>query len=207
MAAGGSAEERRRVLDGQRLAFMDDVSVNWCPALGTVLANEEVDTEGRSAVGKHPVFRRPLHQWMLRITKYAGRLLEDHDELDWPEPIKLMQRNWVGRSTGAEVVFPLADKWAIKDDRWECLDENVKLDGPLSYVNFPHAIRVYTTRPDTLFGATYMVLAPEHELVEQVPTPDRREEVRRYVEAARHRSDLERTADTKDKTGLTRSTP
>ena len=197
-----SAEERRAVLDGQRLAFVDEVSVNWCPALGTVLANEEVDAESRSAVGKHPVFRRPLRQWMLRITKYAERLLEDLDELDWPEPIKLMQRNWVGRSTGAEVVFPLADRWVIEEDRWRCLDEDVKIDGPLSYVNFPHAIRVYTTRPDTLFGATYMVLAPEHELVEQITTRQRREEVQRYVESARHRSDLERTADTKEKTGV-----
>ncbi|MBU0717509.1 MAG: leucine--tRNA ligase, partial [Planctomycetes bacterium] len=197
-----SPSERRAAVDRQRLAYLAEISVNWCPALGTVLANEEVDNDGRSDRGGHPVFRRPLRQWMLRITKYAERLLEDLDELVWPEPIKIMQRNWVGRSTGAEVVFPLADKWAIKDGQWTCLDDTVKLDGPLSYTNFPHSIPVYTTRPDTLFGATYMVVAPEHELVQQITTPEQREEVEGYIAAARRRSDLERTADTKKKTGV-----
>ncbi len=197
-----SPEQRRRVISNQRLAFVDEVSVNWCPALGTVLANEEVDSDGRSAIGKHPVFRRPLHQWMLRITKYAERLLDDIEGVDWPEPIKLMQRNWVGKSTGAEVVFPLADKWSVQGGAWKCLDDDTKIEGPLSYTNFPHAIRVYTTRPDTLFGATYMVLAPEHELVEQITEPAQYDAVSEYVAAARNRSDLERTADTKDKTGV-----
>jgi len=197
-----SVDEQRRVLNQQRLAFLDEVPVNWCPALGTVLANEEVDSEGRSDRGNHPVFRKPLKQWMLRITKYAERLIGDLDELDWPEPIKLMQANWVGRSTGAEVVFPLADKWTVDNGDWKCLDDSVQVSGSLSYVNFPHAIRVYTTRPDTLFGATYMVLAPEHELVEKLTTPDRRAEVDAYVTAARHRSDLERTTETKQKTGV-----
>ncbi|MEK7730766.1 MAG: class I tRNA ligase family protein, partial [Planctomycetota bacterium] len=145
-----STIEKRRVIDGKRLAYIDEVPVNWCPALGTVLSNEEVDNEGRSDRGSHPVYRRPLRQWMLRITKYAERLLSDLDDLDWPEPIKLMQRNWVGKSVGAEVVFPLADHCSQSPPR-----RGTQADG----------IRVYTTRPDTLFGVTYMVLAPEHPLV------------------------------------------
>ncbi|MEP0842449.1 MAG: leucine--tRNA ligase [Phycisphaerae bacterium] len=171
-----TVEQRRAVLDGQRLAYLDEVPVNWCPALGTVLANEEVTNEGRSERGNHPVFRRPMRQWMLRITRYADRLERDLDLVDWPEPIKLMQRNWIGRSEGAEVDFAVADR-----------DE---------------VIRVYTTRPDTLFGATYMVLAPEHDLVEALTSDAQRQTVRKYVEIARNRSDLERTVETKEKTGV-----
>ncbi|GMU21881.1 MAG: leucine--tRNA ligase [Phycisphaerae bacterium] len=168
--------QRRDAVDGQRLAYLAEVPVNWCPALGTVLANEEVTNEGRSERGNHPVFRRPLRQWMLRITKYADRLERDLENVDWPEPIKLMQRNWIGRSEGAEVDF--------------------QIDGS------EEIIRVYTTRPDTLFGATYMVLAPEHELVELVTTDAQRTAVHAYVEVARNKSDLERTAETKEKTGV-----
>ena len=181
-----SAEAKRRVLDGQRLAYMDEIPVNWCPALGTVLSNEEVDSEGRSDRGGHPVYRRPLKQWILRITKYAERLLADLDGLEWPEPIKLMQRNWVGKSTGAEVLFPLADAQ----------------NGSAGASPSPNAIRVYTTRPDTLFGATYVVLAPEHGLVERVTSAERRAEVDAYVAAARQKSDMARTADSKQKTGV-----
>jgi leucyl-tRNA synthetase len=195
-----TTEERRKVIDGQRLAYLDEVPVNWCPALGTVLSNEEVDNEGRSDRGAHPVYRRPLKQWMLRITKYGDRLLGDLDELDWPEAIKLMQRNWIGRSTGADVIFPLADKWAMTSDGWKCLCG--KCAEPPALSDFPDSIRVYTTRPDTLFGATYMVLAPEHELVERITTDAQREAVRAYVETARHKSELDRTADTKEKTGV-----
>ena len=195
-----SVRDRRRVLNNQRLAYLDEVSVNWCPALGTVLSNEEVDSDGRSDRGSHPVFRRPLRQWMLRITRYAERLLSDLEGLDWPESIKLMQRNWVGRSTGAEVVFPLADHWTIEDGQWKSAGAAAQAD--LDYASFPNAIRVYTTRPDTLFGATYMVLAPEHPLVEQITKPDHRAAVDQYVTQARNRSDLERTADTKTKTGV-----
>jgi leucyl-tRNA synthetase len=172
-------EQRRAAIDNQRLAYMDEVPVNWCPALGTVLANEEVTNEGRSDRGNHPVYRRPLRQWMLRITKYADRLERDLDMVDWPEPIKLMQRNWIGRSVGAEVDFQLTDGG---DDA--------------------EVIRVYTTRPDTLFGATYMVLAPEHELVNRITTPQQRDAVRAYVKAAAGKSELDRTADTKEKTGV-----
>ncbi len=196
-----SEAERRKVIDGQRLAYLDEVPVNWCPALGTVLANEEVDAEGRSARGGHPVYRRPLRQWMLRITKYADRLLEDIEDLEWPEPIKLMQRNWVGRSTGADCLFLRADKWACEGGRFRCNEPGVQLR-PGQRADVPYSIRVYTTRPDTLFGATYMVLAPEHPLVEEITTSAQRAAVREYVETARHKSDLDRTAETKEKTGV-----
>jgi len=193
-------DEKHSVIDGQRLARLDEIPVNWCPVLGTVLSNEEVDSEGRSDRGSHPVYRRPLRQWMLRIPLYAERLLSDLDGLDWPEPVKLMQRNWVGRSTGAEVVFPLASWWRIQDGKWVCSDGDVKL--PLSPDNTPHAIKVYTTRPDTLFGATYMVLAPEHQLVDPITTSQQRASVDQYVEATRRKSDLARTTETKEKTGV-----
>ena len=130
----------RPTSNGRRLAYIDEVPVNWCPGLGTVLANEEVTREGRSDRGDFPVYRRPLRQWMLRITAYAERLLADLDLVDWPESIKAMQRNWIGRSEGARVLFPVEGSGEV--------------------------IEVFTTRPDTLFGATYMVLAPEHPLVE-----------------------------------------
>jgi leucyl-tRNA synthetase len=158
------------------LAYQAEVPVNWCPELGTVLANEEV-RDGRSDIGGHPVYRVPLKQWMLRITAYADRLLEDLEELDWPEPIKKMQRDWIGRSEGANIVFPLPD-----------------LEG--------ESIEVFTTRPDTLFGATYMVLAPEHPLVERLTTPDRAEEVRAYVEESARKSEIVRMAEAQAKTGV-----
>ena len=141
-----SEAEQRELVDGHRLAYVADAPVNWCPALGTVLANEEVTAQGRSERGNHEVFKRPLRQWMMRITAYADRLLEDLDLLDWPESVKTMQRNWIGRSEGASISFSAA----------------TSLDGPMS------DIEVFTTRPDTLFGTTYMVLAPEHPLVEEL---------------------------------------
>jgi len=195
--------EKRRAIDSQRLAYIDDVPVNWCPALGTVLANEEVTADGRSERGNHPVFRRPLRQWMLRITKYAERLLHDLDRLDWPEPIKIMQRNWIGRSTGAEVDFPvvsggLGAPTVGDENAWRARRQA----GGLPARPDEFTIRVYTTRPDTLFGATYMVLAPEHPLVARITTPQQQQAVEDYVNAARHRSELERTADTKTKTGV-----
>jgi leucyl-tRNA synthetase len=135
-----SAVERRKLVDDHRLAYVSEAPVNWCPGLGTVLANEEVTPDGRSERGNFPVFQRSLKQWMMRITAYGDRLVEDLDTLDWPEPVKLMQRNWIGRSRGAHVSFPAGDS----------------------------VISVFTTRPDTLFGATYMVLSPEHTLVEKI---------------------------------------
>ncbi|MFD9796828.1 leucine--tRNA ligase [Streptomyces sp. NPDC059070] len=183
------AAERAEVLGGYRLAYASDAPVNWCPGLGTVLANEEVTADGRSERGNFPVFKAKLRQWNMRITAYADRLLDDLDALDWPEAIKLQQRNWIGRSEGARVDF------AVGDD----------------------AITVFTTRQDTLFGATYMVLAPEHELVDTIvpaawpegthevwtgghATPA--EAVAKYRAFAASKSDVERQADAKEKTGV-----
>ncbi len=146
-----SEAERRAAVDGHRLAYVADAPVNWCPALGTVLANEEVTNEGRSERGNHEVFKRPIKQWMMRITAYADRLLEDLDRLDWPESVKTMQRNWIGRSEGALISFPAANSGS----------------GPSRPMD-AQAIEVFTTRPDTLFGTTYMVLAPEHPLVDEL---------------------------------------
>ncbi|MBU0553634.1 leucine--tRNA ligase [Myxococcota bacterium] len=157
------------------LAYIAEVPVNWCPALGTVLANEEV-IDGLSERGGHPVVRKPMRQWMLKITEYADRLETDLDELDWPEGVKHMQRNWIGRSFGAEVDFKLS-----------------AVDKPIT---------VFTTRPDTLFGATYMVLAPEHPLVSEITTPAQADAVASYVNQAALKSDLERTELAKDKTGV-----
>ncbi|MEI8337230.1 MAG: class I tRNA ligase family protein [Actinomycetes bacterium] len=195
--------KRRVLVDSFRLAYVGEAPVNWCPGLGTVLANEEVTADGRSERGNFPVIRRPLKQWMMRITSYADRLISDLDLLDWTDSIKLMQRNWIGKSIGAEVTFGVD------------LHENLE-------------IKVFTTRPDTLFGATYMVLAPEHELVDslvpsewpgslfddahsQIPlawrgifgaevTPP--EAVRRYRAFASAKSELERQAEGTVKTGV-----
>jgi leucyl-tRNA synthetase len=160
------------------LAYVDEIPMWYCEELGTVLANEEVITtpDGpRSERGMHPVERRPLRQWMLKITAYAERLIEDLDELDWPESLKTMQKNWIGKSVGANVTFDLAEG-----------------DGE---------VEVFTTRPDTLFGATYMVLAPEHRLVEKITTADQKAAVEAYIQKAALKSDLERTELAKDKTG------
>lgn len=169
----------RRYRDGKRLAYQAEVAVNWCPFLGTVLANEEV-VDGKSERGGHPVVRMPLRQWLLRITDYAERLLEDLKQVDWSESIKQMQRNWIGRSEGAEVDFEIKNPPAGVDAK----------------------IRVFTTRPDTLFGATYMVLAPEHPLVDAITTPLQKRAVADYKAAAARKSELERTELTKKKTGV-----
>jgi leucyl-tRNA synthetase len=171
--------------DEVRLAYVADVPVNWCPELGTVLANEEV-VDGKSEVGSFPVVRRPMRQWMLRITAYAERLLKELDGLDWPEGIKLLQRNWIGRSEGAEVDFAVA---GVGDSGPAAGDRSYK-------------IRVFTTRPDTLYGATYMVLAPEHSLVDLIVTEEQWPAVRAYRERAARKSDLERTELAKEKTGV-----
>ncbi len=186
--------ERRDYVDAHRLVYRAEANVNWCPALGTVLANEEVTADGLSEIGNHPVYKRPLKQWMMRITAYAERLIEDLDLVDWTDSIKLMQRNWIGRSVGAEVRFTVA-----------------KHDGV--------DITVFTTRPDTLFGATYMVLAPEHPLVDTIvasswpgcPAAWRGvfgvdvsppEAVSHYREYVAKKSELERQSEGKEKTGV-----
>ena len=177
-----TAEEQRGVIDKQRLAYLSEQMVNWCPKLGTALANEEV-IDGRSERGDYPVFRKPLRQWMLRITAYAERLVRDLEGLDWPHSTKTQQEEWIGRSEGAEVDFPLATEVSEADP----------------------FIRVYTTRPDTIFGATFMVVAPEHPLVDAVlanSTPEMDEPaVRAYVSAARNKTDVERQ-ESKQKTGV-----
>jgi leucyl-tRNA synthetase len=184
-----SEVERRTLIDDHRLAYVAEAPVNWCPGLGTALADAEVTSEGRSERGNFPVFRRNLRQWMMRITAYGDRLLEDLDKLDWPDKVKTMQRNWIGRSVGAHVDFPFSGG----------------------------ALRVFTTRPDTLFGATYMVLAPEHPAVDGI-VPDAwpdgtrpawtgghatpAEAVADYRRFAAAKSDVERQADAKEKTGV-----
>ena len=182
--------------DEHRLAYQSDAPVNWCPALGTVLANEEV-IDGKSERGGHPVERRPLRQWMLRITAYAERLEKDLENLDWPEGVKALQRNWIGRSTGAEVDFYLApgDSPGAKSP-----DARAKSGFPRKPGD--DVLRVYTTRPDTLFGATYMVIAPEHPLVERLTTPESTVAVESYCEEAAAKSDLDRTELAKEKTGV-----
>jgi len=199
---GHEAVEQYR--DEHRLAYQIEAPVNWCPALGTVLANEEV-IGGLSERGGHPVVRTRLRQWMLRITAYADRLEKDLDGLNWSEGIKTLQRNWIGRSTGAEVDFFIGS----------FLDENGKpsekeFDGWVTdrkLAGWPRkpsdeVLRIYTTRPDTLFGATYMVIAPEHPFVERLTSPDQADAVREYCEKAARKSDLDRTDLAKEKTGV-----
>ena len=157
------------------LAYQDEVAVNWCPALNTVLSNEEV-VDGVSERGGHPVYRRPMKQWMLKITAYAERLLEDLDEVDWPESIKEMQRNWIGRSEGATVKFPI-------------VDSDITLE-------------TYTTRPDTLYGTTYIVIAPEHKLLNDIVADSHKDEINAYVKEVETKSELERTSLNDDKNGL-----
>jgi leucyl-tRNA synthetase len=168
--------------DSVRLAYVADVPVNWCPELGTVLANEEV-VDGKSEVGGFPVVRRPMRQWMLRITAYAERLLDELEELEWPEGIKLLQRNWIGRSEGAEIDFPIHP-------------------GSAGATPALPKIRVFTTRPDTLYGGTFLVLAPEHSLVDLIVSEEQWPAVREYRERAARKSELERADLSKEKTGV-----
>ena len=184
------AQERRRIIDSHRLAYLSEAPVNWCPGLGTVLANEEVTNEGRSEIGNFPVFKRNMSQWMLRITAYAERLLADLDKLDWPDKVKAMQRNWIGRSEGTRVFFTEA----ASGER----------------------IEVFTTRPDTLFGATFMVLAPEHHLADGAASEwpegtdpawtgghtSPAEAIAAYRAEVERRTDADRSGDDKEKTGL-----
>ncbi len=170
-----SAESLRAYIDSKRLAYVSEAPVNWCAELGTVLANEEV-IDGKSEVGGFPVIRKPMRQWMLRITAYAEKLLADLDTIDWSDSLKEMQRNWIGRSEGAEVKFQIS--------------------------NSEFQITVFTTRPDTLFGATYMVLSPEHKLVGEITTAEQKQAVEDYKKFAAGKSDLERTELAKEKSGV-----
>ncbi|MCA8988279.1 MAG: leucine--tRNA ligase, partial [Planctomycetaceae bacterium] len=198
VSAEGAAAVRR-YQDQHRLAYQSDAPVNWCPALGTVLANEEVTADGKSERGNHPVERRKLRQWMLRITAYAERLIHELEELDWPESVKLLQRNWIGRSVGAEVDFYVpggTDSLGFVE--WTTAREGAGFPAePESNV-----LRVYTTRPDTLYGATYMVVAPEHPIVDRIVTGPQKAAVEKYRQQAAHKSDLDRTDLAKQKTGV-----
>ncbi|HUT09108.1 MAG TPA: leucine--tRNA ligase, partial [Thermoguttaceae bacterium] len=200
-AEGPQAVARYR--DEHRLAYQLEAPVNWCPALGTVLANEEVQG-GVSERGGHPVVRIPLRQWMLRITAYADRLEKDLAGLDWSESIKALQRNWIGRSTGAEVDFFIGTIAAGDGKPLVKEYEGWKLDRSIAgYPRRPgdEVLRIYTTRADTLFGATYMVIAPEHPFVERLTRPEHADAVRKYCEVAARKSDLDRTELAKGKTG------
>jgi leucyl-tRNA synthetase len=202
-AAGSSAV--RRYQDQHRLAYQSEAPVNWCPALGTVLANEEV-IGGSSERGGHPVVRLPLRQWMLRITAYADRLENDLETLDWPESIKSLQRNWIGRSTGAEVDFFIGKEASRPQGRPSAVEfkawRNARAEGRFPPSLTDDAIRIYTTRPDTLFGATYLVLAPEHPLVARLTGAEHAAAVHAYREQAARKSDLDRTDLAKEKTGV-----
>mgnify|MGYP005723275025 FL=1 len=171
---GLSDDEKRKYIDSKRLAYIDEVDVNWCEELGTVLSNEEV-IGVVSERGGFPVIRKPMRQWVMRITEYAERLLEDLDTLDWPESIKISQKNWIGKSSGAEISFPVL--------------ENQKID-------------VFTTRPDTIYGATYLVLAPEHKLVKRLTTDENKNDIKDYIEKTAKKSELERQENEKNKTGV-----
>ncbi|MAR65041.1 MAG: leucine--tRNA ligase [Flammeovirgaceae bacterium] len=171
---GLSANEKIEYIDSKRLAYIDEIDVNWCEELGTVLSNEEV-IGGVSERGGFPVIRRPMRQWVMRITDFSERLLEDLDTLDWPDSIKLSQKNWIGKSTGAEISFPIDNKKNIK---------------------------VFSTRPDTIYGATYLVLAPEHKMVESLTTEEYKDQIINYVDKTAKKSELERQENEKNKTGV-----
>ena len=171
---GLSANEKTEYIDSKRLAYIDEIDVNWCEELGTVLSNEEV-IGGVSERGGFPVIRRPMRQWVMRITDFSERLLEDLDTLDWPDSIKLSQKNWIGKSTGAEISFPIDNKKNIK---------------------------VFSTRPDTIYGATYLVLAPEHKMVESLTTEEYKDQIINYVDKTAKKSELERQENEKNKTGV-----
>ncbi len=211
----------RAYQDDHRLAYQDEAPVNWCPALGTVLANEEV-VNGKSERGDHPVVRMPLRQWKMRITAYADRLEKDLEGLDWSEGIKALQRNWIGRSTGAEVDFFLGWFDDLKPGARQMMtraagDEQTAaagflkeaatvwqrrcLESGFSRKPSDNVLRIYTTRPDTLFGATYMVIAPEHPFVERLTTPGQSAKVKAYCEEASRKSDLDRTEAREGKDG------
>ena len=197
-------EAVRHYQDEHRLAYQIEAPVNWCPKLGTVLSNEEV-VGGVSERGGHPVMRIPLRQWMLRITAYADRLENDLQGLDWSDSIKRLQRNWIGRSTGGEVDFFIGTE-STSDDKpseaeYQAWREKQSTGG------FPrkpgdNVLRIFTTRPDTLFGATYMVIAPEHPFVQRLTTPEKTDRVKAYCEKAAAKSDLDRTDLAKEKTGV-----
>jgi len=187
-----SKEEQERILLKYRLTFLAETEVNWCPALGTVLANDEI-INGVSERGGHPVIRKKMTQWSMRISAYAERLLTGLDTIDWTESLKESQRNWIGKSVGASVTFK------VKDSEFERNAVDYILSGDETN---EHVIEVFTTRPDTIFGVTFMTLAPEHDLVSKITTPEQKQAVEAYVEATAKRSERERMADVKTISGV-----
>lgn len=192
-----SEKEKQEILLNYRLTYLADTEVNWCPALGTVLANDEI-VNGVSERGGHPVIRKKMTQWSMRITAYAQRLLDGLDKIDWPQPLKDSQTNWIGRSVGASVTFNVLDAERSRSDQEVISNDDVTL----SAVEKPYEIEVFTTRPDTIFGVSFMILAPEHELVAKVTTPEQKAEVEAYVEATAKRSERDRMADVKTISGV-----
>jgi len=201
--AAAGADAVGRYQDERRLAYQSQAPVNWCPALGTVLSNEEVK-DGLSERGSHPVQRLPLRQWMLRITAYADRLENDLVGVDWPESVKTMQREWIGRSTGAEIDFYVGPAGVSAGDRPAAYSAWKQTRPGAGFPARPpeETLRIFTTRPDTLFGATYMVLSPEHPLVPRLTRPEQAAAVAAYREQAARKSDLDRTDLAKEKTGV-----
>ncbi|WP_072875966.1 leucine--tRNA ligase [Flagellimonas taeanensis] len=206
---GFSAKTKQELLLKYRLTYLADTEVNWCPALGTVLANDEI-VNGVSERGGHPVIRKKMTQWSMRITAYAQRLLDGLDNIDWPQPLKDSQTNWIGRSEGASVTFNVLDAERSRSDNNVISGDNVTssaveksqkevISTPL---NHPYQIEVFTTRPDTIFGVSFMTLAPEHDLVAKITTPAQKAEVEAYVEATAKRSERDRMADVKTVSGV-----
>ncbi len=191
-----NADQRVKLIANYRLAYISEAPVWWCDGLGTVLANEEV-IDGRSERGDFPCVKKPLRQWMMRITAYAERLIDDLGGVDWPESIKQQQRNWIGRSEGAEVDFEIVVQASSLPELSEA-----KVAGNSAGRRPALQLRVFTTRPDTLYGATYMVVAPEHPLVKELTTPEQKAAVEKYVAEASGKSDLMRTDLAKDKSGV-----
>ena len=194
---GYSDKEKQEILLKYRLTYLADTEVNWCPALGTVLANDEI-VNGVSERGGHPVIRKKMTQWSMRITAYAQRLLDGLDKIDWPQPLKDSQTNWIGRSVGASVTFNVLDAERSRSDQDGISGDDVTS----SPVEKPYEIEVFTTRPDTIFGVSFMTLAPEHELVAKITTPEQKAEVDAYVEATAKRSERDRMADVKTISGV-----
>ncbi|WP_375325631.1 leucine--tRNA ligase [Flagellimonas sp. GZD32] len=200
---GFSEKEKQEILLKYRLTYLADTEVNWCPALGTVLANDEI-VNGVSERGGHPVVRKKMTQWSMRITAYAQRLLDGLDKIDWPQPLKDSQTNWIGRSVGASVTFNVLDAERSRSDQDVTSSTVEKSQGNVisTSLNHPYQIEVFTTRPDTIFGVSFMTLAPEHELVAKITTPEQKAEVEAYVEATAKRSERDRMADVKTISGV-----
>src|SRR5690606_18289953 len=182
-----SSKKQQQILLQYRLTYLAETEVNWCPALGTVLANDEI-VNGVSERGGHPVIRKKMTQWSMRISAYAERLLQGLNKIDWTESLKESQRNWIGKSVGASVKFKVQSS-------------KFKVEEPTTNNQQPVTIEVFTTRPDTIFGVSFMTLAPEHELVPQITTPAQKEQVEAYIEATAKRSERDRMADVKTITG------